>query len=226
MKGDEDKRKGFVTGDDGKEPKDKFNDKFEQERVARLQRIAERKAEAEKNKPKPKTPKEIKKENEEKFKEDVKDLEENPPRIYDNDEIKQSILADKDELRICYDLAKNQPTMISMIKESLKLKEAKPNQAKDRITYILKKFREMGIVDELMYFNTWIKVYDNKNSKENLKKKFEFTKIEKAMIKKMEWAETMNERARNKNVAVAGFWCLTSLGEEIFREVKKELTGK
>ena len=41
------------------------------------------------------------------------------------------------------------------------------------------------------------------------------------MLTKIDWAETMDERARNKNIAVSGFWCLTDLGKRLHLIISK-----
>ena len=198
------------TGKYGIEDSDKLMEDAEKIRARELKEI---KTKEEKNKPKIKTPKEIKEAEEEEFEKSIKEEETNPLKIWSEENSLKEFETYPFLRQIFFKTSVIQPTMVSMIRKELGFTKEDEKTIRNQ----LKKLKRMGYVEEVLACEIFWKDYFNKK----YGKKFELTKEEQKILRKMDYQKGIDERTKNMFIGQSGFWVLTDLGKKFFIIAKK-----
>jgi len=136
------------------------------------------------------------------FKEVLDELDDEEWSDFD---ITKEIMKKRDLRRVFKTIARNQPVMVSKIRELLDWTDNKKPQSYE----IIKSLKEMGLIEEKKVLNIWAKDYAVKE----LGLKAKLTKEQKEIMDKFNfWTKSMKEKTRDKYIGVSGYWKLTEKG--------------
>lgn len=190
-------------------------EKFEEERLARIKRVEERRIIEKIEEKKREKPKENE---EEEFEKNINDLKKNLPPIWSKEQILKEFNTYPALRAVYFNVALNQPTMNLMIRKDLGFEDSYKSQIGEQ----LKKLRRMGLLKEFLFCETFWKNYFN----EKYNSKFELTAEENQMVNKFYWRKEadakVDERKRNTLVGNSGFWSLSKFGKEMLSIAKKD----